>query len=485
MTNWTGKLNKIDDWRWEIPQSYKQGMRVPGLVYADEKMMETIKQDQSLEQVANVAFLPGIIGHSMAMPDIHWGYGFPIGGVAATRVSDGVVSPGGVGYDINCGVRLLRTSLTEAEVKPKIKDLINHLFHNVPSGLGSEGKIKISGKEINEVLLHGAHWAVKRGFGSSDDLDTTEETGCLTGADADKVSARAKERGTPQSGTLGSGNHFLEVQVVREIYDDNAAKAMGIHSIGQVLLLIHTGSRGLGHQVCEDYLKVMAEAVRKYSIVLPDRQLVCAPIESIEGKDYLAAMACAANYAWANRQCITHWARESFCKVFIKSANELGIEQIYDVAHNIAKIEDYTIDGKNLKLCIHRKGATRAFPAGHKDIPERYKTIGQPVLIPGDMGRRSYIAVGTEKALIESFGSTCHGAGRVQSRGAAKRSLRGIDISAELESRGITIKARNVGSLAEEASESYKDITQVVEVTQNAGISRKVAMAVPIGVIKG
>jgi tRNA-splicing ligase RtcB len=485
MTNWAGKLNKIDDWRWEIPQSYKQGMRVPGLVYADEKMLETIKQDQSLEQVANVAFLPGIIGHSMAMPDIHWGYGFPIGGVAATRVSDGVVSPGGVGYDINCGVRLLRTSLTEAEVKPKIKELINHLFHNVPSGLGSEGKIKIGGKEINEVLLHGAHWAVKRGFGSPDDLEVTEETGCLAGADADKVSARAKERGAPQSGTLGSGNHFLEVQVVREIYDEDAAKAMGIKGIGQVLLLIHTGSRGLGHQVCEDYLKVMAEAVRKYSIVLPDRQLVCAPVESKEGKDYLAAMACAANYAWANRQCITHWARESFSTVFAKSPDELGMEQIYDVAHNIAKIEDYTVDGKNLRLCVHRKGATRAFPAGHKGIPEKYKSIGQPVLIPGDMGRRSYIAVGTEKAIIESFGSTCHGAGRVQSRGAAKRSLRGIDIAAELESRGITIKARNPGSLAEEASESYKDITQVVEVTHRAGLSRKVAMATPLGVIKG
>jgi tRNA-splicing ligase RtcB len=396
-----------------------------------------------------------------------------------------VVSPGGVGYDINCGVRLLRTRLSENEVKPKIRELLNHLFHNVPSGLGSEGKIKISEKEMNEVMLQGAHWAVKCGFGLPDDLDVTEETGCLKGADPGKVSARAKQRGAPQSGTLGSGNHFLEVQVVKEIYDKDAARAMGIEDIGQVLLLIHTGSRGLGHQVCDDYLKVMAEAVHKYDINLPDRQLACAPVESKEGKDYLAAMACAANYAWANRQCITHWARESFIKVFGKSLNELGMEQIYDVAHNIAKIEEYIIDGKKLTLCIHRKGATRAFPAGHKDVPQQYQGIGQPVLIPGDMGRCSYIAVGTEGAIKETFGSTCHGAGRVQSRGAAKRALRGIDVARELESRGIIVKAASMGSLAEEASQAYKDITQVVEVTQKAGISRKVVMATPLGVIKG
>jgi tRNA-splicing ligase RtcB len=485
MAKWEGQLKKIDDFRWEISPSYKQGMRVPGLVYADEKMMETIKQDQALEQVANVAFLPGIVGHSMAMPDIHWGYGFPIGGVAATRVSDGVVSPGGVGYDINCGVRLLRTKLSENEVKPRIKDLINHLFHNVPSGLGSEGKIRIGEKEMSEVMIQGAQWAVKRGFGFPDDLEVTEETGCLKGADPGKVSARAKQRGAPQSGTLGSGNHFLEVQIVREIYDKDAARTMGIEDIGQVLLLIHTGSRGLGHQVCDDYLKVMAEAVRKYNINLPDRQLACAPVESKEGKDYLAAMACAANYAWANRQCITHWARESFLKVFGKSLNELGMEQIYDVAHNIAKIEEYIVDGKKTTLCIHRKGATRAFPAGHKDIPQRYQNIGQPVLIPGDMGRRSYVAVGTEKALKETFGSTCHGAGRIQSRGAAKRDLRGIDVAREMESRGIFVKAASMGSLAEEASQAYKDVAEVVEITHKAGISRKIAMATPVGLIKG
>jgi tRNA-splicing ligase RtcB len=485
MTKWQGQLKKIDDYRWEIPKSYKPGMRVPGLVYADEAMMDVIREEQSLEQVANVAFLPGIVSRSLAMPDIHWGYGFPIGGVAATRVNDGVISPGGVGYDINCGVRLLRTNLTENEVKLKINELVNALFHDIPSGLGSEGKIRVGEKEIDEVLTEGAHWAVKRGFGLPEDLEATEETGRMKGAVPDKVSARAKKRGAPQSGTLGSGNHFLEVQIVREIYDEVAAKAMGIDRSGQVLLLIHTGSRGLGHQVCDDYLRIMEEAVKRYNISLPDRQLACAPVESKEGKDYFAAMACAANYAWANRQCITHWARESFVKVFGKSLEQLGMQQIYDVAHNIAKIEEHTIDGNKTMVCVHRKGATRAFPAGHKDIPQRYKDIGQPVLIPGDMGRRSYVAVGTEKAMAETFGSTCHGAGRVQSRSAAKRSLRGIDVANELRARGITVKTDNMASLAEEASQAYKDITQVIEVTHQAGISRKVAMASPIGVIKG
>ncbi len=485
MAKWEGQIRKLDDFRWEIPKEYKQGMRVPGLVYADEKMLEAIKEDQSLEQVANVAFLPGIVGRSLAMPDIHWGYGFPIGGVAATRIADGVVSPGGVGYDINCGVRLLRTNLSEDEVRPKIKELVNELFHNIPSGVGSEGKIRVTEKEMNEILTDGAHWAVRRGFGTQADLEVTEETGRLKGANPDKVSARAKQRGAPQSGTLGSGNHFLEVQVVKEIYDEAAAKVMGIEHVGQVLVLIHTGSRGLGHQVCDDYLKTMEGAVRRYGISLPDRQLACAPIESPEGKDYLAAMACAANYAWANRQCITHWVRESLAKVFGKSPEELGLRQIYDVAHNIAKIEEHVVDGTKMTLCVHRKGATRAFPAGHKDVPQCYREIGQPVLIPGDMGRRSYVAVGTERAMAESFGSTCHGAGRVQSRGAAKRGLRGVDVAEELRAKGIIVKADSMSSLAEEASQAYKDVTHVVEVTHKAGISRKVAMATPIGVIKG
>jgi tRNA-splicing ligase RtcB len=485
MSKWAGHLNKIDDYRWEIPVSYKTGMRVPGLVYADTAMLEIIKEEQSLEQVANVAFLPGIVKHSLAMPDIHWGYGFPIGGVAAMRINDGVVSPGGVGYDINCGVRLIRTNLMENEVRPKIKELINTLFSEVPSGLGSEGKIRVGEKEIDEVLSDGAHWSVKRGFGLPEDLEVTEETGRIKGANPDKVSARAKKRGAPQSGTLGSGNHFLEVQIVREIYDEVAARTMGIELIGQVMLLIHTGSRGLGHQVCDDYLRIMEESAQKCGINLPDRQLACAPLESQEGKDYLAAMACAANYAWANRQSITHWARESFVKVFGKSLEKLGMQQIYDVAHNIAKIEEHSVDGQTLTVCVHRKGATRAFPAGHRDIPERYKDVGQPVLIPGDMGRCSYVAVGTERAMAETFGSTCHGAGRVQSRGAAKRSLRGVDVADELRKRGITVKAGSMSSLAEEASQSYKDVTQVIEIAHRAGISKKVAMAIPMGVIKG
>jgi tRNA-splicing ligase RtcB len=485
MTQWQGQLIKIDDYRWKIPEDYKTGMRVPGLIYASKEMLESIREEQTPEQVANVAFLPGIVGYSLAMPDIHWGYGFPIGGVAAMNIKDGVVSPGGVGYDINCGVRLLRTNLSEAEVRPKINQLINALFHNIPSGLGSEGKIKVSQKEMNPLMVEGARWAVKRGLGLEEDLDVTEEGGCLTGADPSKISDKAIKRGMPQAGTLGSGNHFLEIQVVKEIFDPRIASVMGITETGQILVLIHTGSRGFGHQICTDHLRVMEQAVSKYGMKLPDRQLACAPIESKEGKDYLGAMACAANYAWVNRQCIAHWVRESFSGIFGKSPEELDMRQIYDVAHNIAKIEEHAIDGRNIKVCVHRKGATRAFPAGHKDIPKRYKEVGQPVLVPGDMGRFSFIAVGTERAMSETFGSTCHGAGRVLSRGAAKRSIRGVDIIRELESRGIIVKAESVSALAEEASQAYKDVSEVIDVVHRAGISRKVAMAVPLGVIKG
>jgi tRNA-splicing ligase RtcB len=485
MTQWQGQLIKIDDYRWKIPENYKTGMRVPGLIYASKEMLESIREEQTPEQVANVAFLPGIVGYSLAMPDIHWGYGFPIGGVAAMNIKDGVVSPGGVGYDINCGVRLLRTNLSEAEVRPRINQLINALFHNIPSGLGSEGKIKVSQKEMNPLMVEGARWAVKRGLGLEEDLDVTEEGGCLTGADPSKISDKAIKRGMPQAGTLGSGNHFLEIQVVKEIFDPRIASVMGITETGQILVLIHTGSRGFGHQICTDHLRVMEQAVSKYGMKLPDRQLACAPIESKEGKDYLGAMACAANYAWVNRQCIAHWVRESFSGIFGKSPEELDMRQIYDVAHNIAKIEEHAIDGRNIKVCVHRKGATRAFPAGHKDIPKRYKEVGQPVLVPGDMGRFSFIAVGTERAMSETFGSTCHGAGRVLSRGAAKRSIRGVDIIRELESRGIIVKAESVSALAEEASQAYKDVSEVIDVVHRAGISRKVAMAVPLGVIKG
>ena len=485
MPQWQGQLIKIDDYHWQIPPSYKSGMRVPGLIYASEEMLKSIQDEQTPEQVANVAFLPGIINFSFAMPDIHWGYGFPIGGVAAMDVKNGVISPGGVGYDINCGVRLLRSNLSEAEVRTKINQLVNELFNNIPSGLGSEGKIKISHKEMERLMVKGASWAVEHGFGSEDDLDVTEEGGRVEGADPSKISDRAIKRGMPQAGTLGSGNHFVEVQVVKEIFEPYIAGIMGINEVGQVLILIHTGSRGFGHQVCTDHLRVMEGAVSTYGIKLPDRQLACAPIESREGKDYLAAMACAANYAWVNRQCIAHWVRESFSRVFGKSAEELGIRQIYDVAHNIAKIEVHKVDGRSVKVCVHRKGATRAFPAGHKDVSQRYQEIGQPVLIPGDMGRCSFVAVGTEKAMEETFGSTCHGAGRVLSRGAAKRALKGRDVVRELQERGITVKAHSIPSLAEEASQAYKDVTEVIDVVHEAGICKKVAMAVPIGVIKG
>ena len=479
------QIVKIDDYRWEIPKTYKPGMRVPGLVFADEKMIRHIQGDQSLEQVANVAFLPGIVGKSLAMPDIHWGYGFPIGGVAATRVDDGVISPGGVGFDINCGVRLLRTDLTEQEVKPKIEKLLADLFVNVPSGLGSEGKIKLKGSQIDKLLLKGAAWAVEEGYGESTDLEFTEERGCLEGADPGHVSVKAKNRGTPQSGTLGSGNHFLEIQVVNEIYDSRIARIFGIEEKGQVLVLIHTGSRGLGHQVCDDFLKTMGGAVKKYGIDLPDRQLACAPVKSPEGQSYLAGMACAANYAWANRQCITHWTRESFSRVLGKSIRELGMKIVYDVAHNIAKIEKHRVDGKIITVCVHRKGATRAFPAGHPDVPKAYREVGQPVLIPGDMGRYSYVAVGAEKAMEETFGSTCHGAGRIKSRSAAKKSISGSDVARELTAKGIAFQVASIASLSEEASAVYKDVRDVVQITDAAGISPKIAKARPIGVIKG
>ncbi len=485
MPRWSGSLEKVDEYRWRIPISHKTGMRVPGLIYADEDMLGHILDEQAPEQVANVAFLPGIVGYSLAMPDIHWGYGFPIGGVAAMRVTDGVVSPGGVGFDINCGVRMLRTNLTEAEVRPRIKELLDALYNNVPSGVGSRGKIRLRSGEINQVLVKGSRWAVEKGYGRPEDLDTTEERGEMADADPDHVSNRARERGTPQLGTLGSGNHFLEVASVDQISEPAIAGVMGIDRVGQVMLLIHCGSRGLGHQTADDYIKKMVAAMKMYDIELPDRQLACSPVKSPEGQAYLAAMRCAANYAWANRQCITHWVRESFCRVLGVSEKDAGLELIYDVTHNIAKIEEHEVDGKKEKLCVHRKGATRAFPAGHPDVPQKYAKIGQPVLIPGDMGRVSYVLVGTEQAMKETFGSTCHGAGRIQSRAAAKRLRSGRDVLTALEKRGITVRTGSLSGLAEEASEAYKDVTSVVGVAHNAGISRIVARTKPIGVIKG
>jgi tRNA-splicing ligase RtcB (3'-phosphate/5'-hydroxy nucleic acid ligase) len=478
-------VRRLDEFRWEIPVTHRAGMRVPGLVYAGESMMESIRQDQALEQVVNVAFLPGIVGHSLAMPDIHWGYGFPIGGVAATRVSDGVVSPGGVGYDINCGVRLLRTGLMKVDLMPRLQQLVESLFRNVPSGVGSEGHLRPPKQEVARLLVEGAHWAVRNGIGTSDDLDATEDSGRMEGADPSAVSERAMTRGLPQAGSLGAGNHFLEVQAVKDIYDARAASAMGIEAIGQVLVMIHTGSRGLGHQVCTDYLKMMERAVTRYGISLPDRQLACAPVESPEGRQYFAAMRCAANYAWCNRQHIAHWVREAFREVFGRSAAPDTLRQVYDVAHNIAKLETHNVDGVDVAVCVHRKGATRAFPPGHRSVPARYRDVGQPVLIPGDMGRCSYVGVGTERAMQETFGSTCHGAGRMLSRGAARKMARGEDVAAALQRRHIVVRTGDVPALAEESSLAYKDIADVMEVVEGAGICRKVARMEPLGVIKG
>ncbi len=481
---WSGLLKKLDDYRYEIPKEYKKEMLVPGIIYADREMIEAVCQDQSPEQVANVATLPGIVKYSLAMPDIHWGYGFPIGGVAATKVEDGVISPGGVGYDINCGTRLILTNLTVDEVKPKLAELLDAIFVNVPSGLGSEGKLKVKGKEFDEVLKKGARWAIENGYGWEEDLDRIEENGAMEGADPTVISGKARERGAPQLGTLGSGNHFIEIQRVQKIFDPEIAKVFGLFE-DQVTILIHTGSRGFGHQVCTDYISVMMNAIRKYNISLPDRQLACAPIESPEGKNYFSAMVCAANYAWANRQCITHWVRESFEVVFRKGAHKLGMNVLYDVAHNIAKIEMHNVDGKQIKVCVHRKGATRAFPKFHPEIPDIYKEVGQPVIIPGDMGRASYILVGTEKAMEDTFGSTCHGAGRVMSRAGAKRSITGKEVLEELTKKGIMVRTDNIKGLAEEASEAYKDVEKVIEIVEGSGISKRVARMKPLGVIKG
>lgn len=483
---WSGKLNKIDDYRWSLPCSYKPGMKVPGLIFASETLIPSIINDKAIEQVANVAFLPGIVTYSLAMPDIHWGYGFSIGGVAATDPSiDGVISPGGVGYDINCGVRLVRSDLTLKDVKPKIEHLINLLFSSIPSGVGSSGDIKVSDKEEDEIFIKGAGWAVKKGYGVKEDLEYTEDNGAIDGADPLGVSKRAYERGRKQSGTLGSGNHFLEVQVVDEIYDEKSANIFGLFK-GQVTIMIHSGSRGFGYQVCDDYVKSMVHTLKKYNISVPDRQLACAPINSPEGKSYLGSMRCAANYAWANRQCLMYLTRKVFEKIFDKSWSGLGLNLIYDVAHNIAKMEKHLIEGKEKLVCVHRKGATRAFPPHHPDIPERYKKTGQPVIIPGNMGSFSYVLSGTEGAMNETFGSTCHGAGRNLSRSAAINKCRGRQIDRELFNKsGIIVRAKGRSTLAEEAPEAYKDINEVVEVVQKTGISKKVVRMRPLGVIKG
>jgi len=479
-------LEKIDDYSWRIPQSYKQGMRVPGIVFADEPLITKIKTDRTLEQCANVAHLPGIYKYAITLPDGHEGYGFPIGGVAATDYEEGVLSPGGVGYDINCGVRLLTTNLSESDVRPYLAALTTSIFRNVPCGLGSSRKdFRLSIHELEQLVTEGVSWAIKKGLARPEDAKHCEEGGCMEGANPDKVSSRAKQRGLPQSGTLGSGNHFLEIGKVDKIYDKKVAKTFGVTHEGQVTVLIHCGSRGFGHQTCSDYLRVMERAVQKYNISIPDRELACAPATSDEAQDYYQAMACAVNYAFVNRQVITHWVRQSFEEVLKKPAEDFGLDLVYDVAHNIAKIEEHTIDGKRTKVWTHRKGATRCFPPEHKDVPADYRSVGQPVIIPGSMGTASWLLVGTRKAMEVSFGSTAHGAGRMMSRSAAKRRFWGGDVKRGLEGRGIVVRAASSVVLAEEADPAYKNVDNVVEVSDRAGISTRVVRLVPLGVVKG
>lgn len=477
---------KVGNLTYEIPKGTQNCMKVPVRIYASSKLIRHIRGDKTLSQATNVACLPGIYKHSTVLPDGHQGYGFPIGGVAAVDYEEGVVSPGGVGYDINCGVRVLRTNMDEKDVRPKVNALINRLYSDVPTGVGRKGKIRLdTDREIDKVLEGGSKWAVENGFGWESDLDHTEANGNLEMADASKVSNHAKGRGKPQVGTLGSGNHFLEIQRVDQIYNEKAAKAMGITREGQVTVMIHSGSRGFGHQVCSDYIKNMTRAMKKYNINVPDRQLCSAPVTSPEGQAYLGAMAAAANYAWANRQAMMHWTREAFSKVLGEAPEDMDMQLIYDVAHNMAKIEEHEIDGKNRKVVVHRKGATRAFPPHHAETPAAYKEIGQPVLIPGTMGTASYVLVGDHRGMELSFGSTAHGAGRIMSRTQAKRDFYGRDVQRKLGGEGIVIKAQKGTSIAEEAPGAYKDVDEVVRVSDELGIATKVLRLTPMGVIKG
>ncbi|MBU8934528.1 MAG: RtcB family protein [candidate division Zixibacteria bacterium] len=491
--SWKGPIDKIGDCRYRISEQFKSNvlkqhglrMNVPGLVYCDEKMIETIRADDALYQVTNVATLPGIVSHSIAMPDIHHGYGFAIGAVAAFDADEGIISPGGVGYDINCGVRLLRSDLTADDIRSRVPKLVDTMFANVPSGVGSTSRLRLSNQEMDDVLANGARWIVANGYGSKDDLDVMEEGGGIEGADPSLISDSARKRGSNQLGTLGAGNHFLEIQRVDEIYDPETAAAFGITATGQVTIMIHTGSRGCGHQICTDYLEAMRAARKKYGIRLPDPQLVCAPASSPEAQRYFSAMKAAANYAWANRQMITHQVRQSFEAVLKQSAERLGLDLIYDLAHNMAKLEEHEVEGRLRHLYVHRKGATRAFGPGHPEIPQRYRHVGQPVLIPGDMGTASYLLVGTELGMRETFGSSCHGAGRRMSRHASVRRHRANEVFAHLKDKGIYLQAKSKRVVAEEAPGAYKDIDNVVEITHRAGIARKVARMTPMGVVKG
>jgi tRNA-splicing ligase RtcB (3'-phosphate/5'-hydroxy nucleic acid ligase) len=486
MAKYEGPLERAGTCCWRIPRSYREDMRVDGLIFADDALIGQIRNDQAPEQVANVATLPGIQKASLAMPDIHWGYGFAIGGVAATDPEQGgVISPGGVGYDINCGVRLLRTNLTWDDAKPRIRALVDQLFRDIPTGVGQSGKYKFDKPRLSDLMEQGSRYVVDLGYGTNRDLDFTEARGVLDGADPDRVSDRAYTRGYDQCGTLGSGNHFLEVQVVDRIVDEPAASVMGLAE-GMITVLIHSGSRGLGYQVCDDYLATFKGAPKRYGFTLPDPQLACAPVRSPEGQSYLAAMRAAANYAWCNRQLLTHQAREVFARIFEKDWESLGMDLVYDVAHNIAKFEDHDVGGGVTKqVCVHRKGATRAFPPGHPEVPEPYQTTGQPVIIPGSMGTASWVLAGQAGSMIHSFGTSCHGAGRMMSRTAAVKLAAGRRIDKELDALGIIARARGFKGLAEEQPAAYKDVDLVVDVVDKVGISKKVARLRPVGVIKG
>ena len=477
-------LVRISDYEWEIPKSFRADMRVPVRLFATRRLLEAVMDDKSLEQAVNTATLPGLVGHVVVMPDMHQGYGFPIGGVAATRLPDGVISPGGVGYDINCGVRLLGSQIAFEQARPHLDDLASALNHHCPSGVGEKGSVRMSEAELEQVCREGARWALKQGMASEADLRRTEEFGRVEGADPGKVSHRARERGRPQLGSLGAGNHFIEIDLVDQVFDPEAAGIMGLQE-GRLAVQIHCGSRGFGHQICTDYVEEFQAAVRRYNIHLVDRELVCAPLNSPEGQNYLAAMRCAANYAFANRQILAHSARKAFEEVLAGKVKNWHLHQVYDICHNMGKIETHLIEGEKIKVCVHRKGATRAFGPGAPDLPDEYKAIGQPVLVPGSMGTASWVLVGTETSMVQSFGSSCHGAGRVMSRHEAKRNVRGDKLRDRLEADGIHVRAGSMAGLAEEAPQAYKDVDQVVEAVTGGGIARKVARLRPVVVIKG
>ena len=477
------QLIRVGEYVWEIPR--QGGMRVPARIYASEKLIGDVRDDPALAQVANVAHLPGIVGHALAMPDIHWGYGFPIGGVAAVDADEGVITPGGIGFDVNCGVRLIRTGLEAPALHPHLSRLADALFQAIPAGVGSKGAIpKLTVTEQKQLLAKGARWAVARDFGRASDLEATEERGCFAAADPGAVSETALERGRPQLGTLGSGNHFLEVGEVADLYDEKAAAALGLH-LGQVTVMIHSGSRGLGYQVCDDALRTMGRAMERHGIRVPDRQLACVPLRSPEGQAYFGAMAAAANFAWANRQVMMGLVERAFGAALGLGPATLRFALVYDVCHNVAKIEEHVVDGRRRRLCVHRKGATRAFGPGHPDLPPHLRPLGQPVIIPGDMGRYSFLLLGTAGAMEQTFGTTCHGAGRVMSRAQAKKVGRGLDLVRDLAGRGVTVRAQSLRGLAEEMPWAYKDVADVVDVVDRAGIARRIARLKPLVVVKG